>query len=300
MPSDIASFTSSQEPPHSGNWWTFTAPRMGKVVIEEPPASDDMSSPEGSEDLERGSRPTRLQKVRPSMKQRNPSAWLIDAARNAVGSRRKGKRSGSGNEEGGESNANSDDEGDGQPQPSDVEEVAEGGDTFDEAGPSNPVKPPFRKRLMRRASSNILRLDLPLPPAPFTKAQTETPGWDSPWNPRKYLQEPAKAYSRDGGARPARDVTDASRARSHGRSDVTSPDLLGSHMEKQEGSGWKRRKQTWRTWCLQNIYVPLVSYHRGRLFGVLTVSAAFQNREPCIYICHARYCSRNPQNRDKE
>ncbi|KIO28770.1 hypothetical protein M407DRAFT_6555 [Tulasnella calospora MUT 4182] len=98
MPSDIASFTSSApEQAPSGNWWTFTVPRMIKPVISESHGGEGRdgsvtpTSTSGDHDLEKAPR-RRISKPRPGLKQigRNRSSWIFGYALQTVGSN-KGK-----------------------------------------------------------------------------------------------------------------------------------------------------------------------------------------------------------------
>ena len=72
-----------------------------------------------------------------------------------------------------------------------------------------------------------LTIELPTPSAPFTLAQSRTPGWDSPWTPRIA-----------------------------GNSVYQTSDLIGHNDDNHDTSARKKRL---RTFILTNTYVPLVS-----------------------------------------
>jgi hypothetical protein len=90
-----------------------------------------------------------------------------------------------------------------------------------------------------------LRLELPasLPPAPFTVAQVQTPGWDIPWsptgpkyNPALQQQQPAQLHKES----------------SIHMSQETASNRPGTSLSR------KNRKKTFRKFILNNTYVPLV------------------------------------------
>lgn len=300
MPSDIASFTSSapEQQPHSGNWWTFTVPRMIKPVISESQGegrdgSVTPTSTSGDHDLEKAPR-RRISKPRPGIKQsgRNRSSWIFGYALNTVASSKgKEKRpedalpeenqdtTSSSSEVDAEDRSDQDE--DDEDDEEDGEHAEEAHDNFDQsAGPSSVPerqKRRLRQGLSHRVSSNILRLDLPLPPAPFTKAQAETPGWDSPWNPRKWITEPEEAHHPD--RRASTDV---------GNGDLNRPPLGTYPSRTSEATGrggskrkrsWKRRRRKFRQWCLHNLYVPLLFRMINLIFTSATLTVAIDTRK---------------------
>ncbi|KAG9016801.1 hypothetical protein FRB90_002134 [Tulasnella sp. 427] len=293
MPSDIASFTSSQPDHHqspSGNWWTFTVPRRKPVIAEEGrDGSVTPTSTSGDHDPEKAPR-RRIHKPRPGIKQtgRNRSSWIFGYALNTVGSS-KGKEKRPEDtlpeENQDETSSSSSSEVDPEAQDDedehdeDEEEAEEAHDDFDQsAGPSSVPerqKKRLRQGLSHRVSSSILRLELPLPPAPFTKAQTETPGWDSPWNPRKWLAEPEQAHHPD--RQPTAEFNeDLSRPALNTYPSRTST-LTGRAGSKRKRT-WKRRRRRFRAWCLHNLYVPLLFRMINLAFTSATLGIAIQTR----------------------
>lgn len=248
-------------------------PRRTRPVIEEEgEGSSPTTNASDFADLEKAGARTgrrRISKPRPKQ-QRNRSSWIFGYALGSVNPTKvkdkRSKEAGSGPAEDGnvdetssssdededeDEQENHDEDGDEDDRPNTDEEM-EQRDGFDDAGPSSTLTPRFRRP--RRASSNILRLDLPLPPAPFTKAQTETPGWDSPWNPRKYLPEPESAVSRDRVGASALELN-----RGMSLTSANSYRRTGTGLStKRPKSRWQRRKLKFRKWCLHNLYVPLV------------------------------------------
>lgn len=305
MPSDIASFTSSApEQAPSGNWWTFTVPRRIKPVIAEShgegrDGSVTPTSASGDHDLEKAPR-RRIQKPRPNMKGRNRSSWIFGYALNTVTSNKgKEKRPEDALQEENQDNTSSssardaedrsdqdedeeEEDEDGDDDEDDQEHAEEAHDTFDPAaGPSSVPerqKRRLRQGLSHRVSSNILRLDLPLPPAPFTKAQAETPGWDSPWNPRKWLTEPEQAHHPE--RRPSAEVnggtlTGPGLGTYPSRTSTTTRGAGGSKRKRS----WKRRRRKFRQWCLHNLYVPLLFRMINLAFTSATLAVAIQTRK---------------------
>lgn len=85
-----------------------------------------------------------------------------------------------------------------------------------------------------------LTIDLPPPPsAPFTMAQSRTPGWDSPWTARAARPGPSQ-----------------------------SQELFGHHADEDEklNNTWSKRKKRLRAFVLTNTYVPLVSFTSQYLY----------------------------------
>lgn len=309
MPSDIASFTSSApEQAPSGNWWTFTVPRMIKPVISESHGGEGRdgsvtpTSTSGDHDLEKAPR-RRISKPRPGLKQigRNRSSWIFGYALQTVGSNKgKEKRPEDVLQEENQDHTSSssvvdaedrsdqdEDEEDEEDEEDDAddddeEHAGEARDNFDQAaGPSSvpePQKRRLRQGLSHRVSSNILRLDLPLPPAPFTKAQAETPGWDSPWNPRKWLTEPEQAHHPE-----RRPSAEANGGTLTGPGLGTYPSRTSEATARGGGSkrkrSWKRRRRKFRQWCLHNLYVPLLFRMINLAFTSATLAVAIQTRK---------------------
>ena len=121
------------------------------------------------------------------------------------------------------------------------------------AGPSN-----ASRRTLKKQVSHTLRLDVPLPSAPFTLAQTKTPGWDSPWAPHKYkIRHPGDAHVRSQSA-DAIGSSSLARGASSGRMSTSSSSSPPSTRANQ-GGYWKQKRRKWRSFCLYNNYVPLVS-----------------------------------------
>ncbi|KAG8896740.1 hypothetical protein FRB99_008683 [Tulasnella sp. 403] len=289
-PSDIVSFTSSggaPEPLHSGNWWTFTVlPRRKPVVTDS--VIDEDSTPTLSEDVEPGTRPRRIAKPRPHAKQKQRSSWIFGYSLNRVNSKGKDKPS---DHDTTTSSSTSDDEEEEDQHPDERELQAldrpqdhpldelhpEIHDTFDEAGPSSGPPSRFRRALNRRVSSNLLRLEMPLPPAPFTKAQAETPGWDAPWNPRKWISEPDEAHPRDSRGAASDAPLELHRTHSVGRyGSHTSLDLSGPTAPRNKS--WKRKRRKFRNWCLHNLYVPLLFRIVNLAFTSATLGIALRIR----------------------
>lgn len=77
------------------------------------------------------------------------------------------------------------------------------------------------------------------PPAPYTLAHTNTPGWDTPWTSRPAAQGPARVDRED----------------SYGFEEDHGSDSPSSDKDL---SGWALRRKQIRSFILVNTYVPLV------------------------------------------
>ncbi|KAG8994280.1 hypothetical protein FRB94_008403 [Tulasnella sp. JGI-2019a] len=282
VPSDIASVISS-EPPHQNSWWTFTGHRLkpNRHDTEDGEGSD----PSHDQHLESGWN-RRIPRIRPHMKQKNRSSWLFGSR---MGMTRDKETDGqkadeNGNiQEGNEDRTSSDSEEEEEEEEAeerDSEEREEERDQFNEAGPSTATgsrRPGIaarrRQGMTHRVSSNVLRLDMPLAPAPFTKAQTGTPGWDSPWNPHRFLATPDEAHTREGSMPvPNGGIMrqDSAGAFSTARSEKTGG--------RRRGSKWKRRTKKMRKYCLHNLYVPLIFRILNLAFTSATLGVAVRIR----------------------
>lgn len=92
-----------------------------------------------------------------------------------------------------------------------------------------------------------LHIPMPTPSAPFTLAQTRTPGWDSPWSPR----HPENAILHD----PETGQSKAGNEGAGGESGATYEEEPKSLDGK---SNWYRRKKKLRFFVLNHNSVPLV------------------------------------------
>ena len=94
-----------------------------------------------------------------------------------------------------------------------------------------------------------LHLAMPTPPtAPFTLAQSRTPGWDSPWAPRP-PEGPERGLYEQLDKLHVEGADDHTHAHAH------------THAHDQDTrtlSPWARRKKRARAYLLSNTYVPLV------------------------------------------
>ncbi|RPD81988.1 hypothetical protein L226DRAFT_528198 [Lentinus tigrinus ALCF2SS1-7] len=95
----------------------------------------------------------------------------------------------------------------------------------------------------RLSNRSRLRIDMPPTNAPFTLAQTRTPGWDTPWT---------SAHPNGTG------------------SIVQSTREQGSHHDDEKLTPWQRRRKRLRAYMLYNIYVPLLF----RLCNIVLTTAA--------------------------
>ncbi|KAG8930095.1 hypothetical protein FRC02_004625 [Tulasnella sp. 418] len=249
LPSDIASMTSSgdqQVPngnaPHSGNWWTFTLPlRKSSTTSPHHVDDDDDESMDldPARDIERG----RRFKGKSPMKERSRTSWFWGSYGPSAENPTK--------------SPNQDD-------------IAEEREDDQETSPGTSGGQQRRgRRAPRRESSHLLRLDLPLPKAPFTMAQAKTPGWDSPWAPnRRSLCEPGKAHTRqDSLSGPGRSELTRN-ASMGGLSEVSSrrTSMTGQSAMRR----FRRQRKRFREYILYNVSVPLLF----RIMNLAFTSAA--------------------------
>lgn len=206
-----------------------------------------------------------MSRIRPQMRLKNRSSWLSRYVSGVSPAKDKDieneKEAGREGQRGVNEEVLEEDSGEDQDQNDEEErnddEADEERDHFDAVGPSTSVAPPtstrsrIRRGMGRRFSSNTLRLDMPLAPAPFTKAQAETPGWDSPWNPHRSLAQPDAAHTRE-----ANGTAELRRGHSTGQFSASSSTAA---TRRKRGNPWKRKADRIRHYFLHNLYVPLVS-----------------------------------------
>ncbi|KAG8862930.1 hypothetical protein FRB96_000350 [Tulasnella sp. 330] len=272
-PSDIGSVTSS-DPPDQNSWWTFTGHRLKPHRGESQHASEHRPDPAAHDLHGENGWNRRIPRIRPQMKNRSP--WLFGSRRNTLDDKEaNGNRNlPEDNEDHTSSDEDEEEQEEEEREERNAEELEEERDHFDEAGPSSTSAPGTisarrRRGLGRRVSTNVLRLDMPLAPAPFTKAQTETPGWDSPWNPHRFLAQPDEAHIPDGSTPMPNGML---------RQDSTFSTRSGKTGRRRKGSKWKRRTKNMRKYCLHNLYVPLIFRIINLAFTSATLGVAVRIR----------------------
>ena len=122
--------------------------------------------------------------------------------------------------------------------------------------PSPPPGTAFARRTPPRRKTRGLHIPLPTP-APFTLAQTRTPGWDTPWSggtgagSTRVSRSNTNVFNVGQGSNLG--VRDYAQLNGHG------PEPSSAADDGRKRSKWYYRRKRVRAFMLSNNYVPLVS-----------------------------------------